>query len=420
MRNDFAACRAMLTGRRYLLTSLVPFHRDERGDVWVNDLWHRDLMMHLNYIPDLLVLAAQAEGPLGENMMRVEPEPGQRIAFLPTGPVLTGRRQLPAALPRMVRAMRQALAQADVVHSGVGGWPVPPGVMLNPMTIRRGLPLIIVIESAFWRIPEGTKAGLRWRVEAAATERFARWSAARAALAIYTHRSYAESLPVGPEGIAAVTPASWIRTEDVVTEDALEGFWQGKPDQLRLLLASRLTEEKGTGVVLEALRQMDQQGAALHLDVVGSGSMAPQIADFAEHARHVRVRILREVAYATEFLPLLRNYHAVLVPTTSDEQPRVILDAFSQGVPVIASDTAGNREVATDGLNALFVARGDAAALARCLSDPALTPQALHRLSAPARARAASCTHLMMHQRRAALLVRALEGKMPAPGGTGT
>lgn len=412
MNDDFAACRAMLTGRRYVLSSLVPFHRDAHGRPWVGDLWHRDLMMHLHYIPDMLVLAAETPDR-SDDMVPVEPDDGQRIAFLATGPVLTGRRQLPAALPGMARAMRRALAEADVVHSGVAGWPIPPGVLLNPMTVRRGLPLIIAIESAFWRIPEGTRAGPRWRIEAAATERFARWSASRAALGIYTHRSYAETLPVGSDGMSAVTPASWIRQEDVVAEDRLEPLWQAKPDGLRLLLASRLTVEKGTGVVLEALKLLESQRVALHLDVAGSGAMAQQVADFAASARHVRVKMLREVSYATEFLPLLRNYHAALVPTTGDEQPRVILDAFSQGVPVIASDTAGNREVAADGVNALFVPRGDARGLAALLADPALTPERLHGMSAAARAQAAAYTHEMMHRQRAGLLVRALDGKMP-------
>lgn len=412
MDDDFAACRAMLSGRLNLLSSLVPFHRDGKGRVWVGDLWHRDLMLHLHYIPDLLVLAAQMPAPQDESLVLVEPEPGQRITFLATGPMLTGRRQVPGALPGMVRAMREALAQAEVVHSGVAGWPIPPGMLLNPMAVRRRLPLVIAIESAFWRIPAGADAGMRWRLESAATERFARWSAARAALGIYTHRAYAETLPVGPGGISAVTPASWIREGDVVAKSALEALWDAKPYALRLLLASRLTAEKGTGTVLEALRILDAQGIALEIDIAGSGAMADEVAAFAAEARHLRVTMLREVAYATEFLPLLRGYHAALVPTTGDEQPRVILDAFSQGVPVIASDTPGNREVATEGLNALFVPRADPGALARCLADPSLTPTRLRALSTGARAQAAACTHEMMHRTRAGLLVKALEGRL--------
>ncbi|MBU3031219.1 glycosyltransferase family 4 protein [Paracoccus marinaquae] len=413
MSDHFAACRAMMSDRTYLLSSLVPFRRDAGGRVWIGDRWHRDLMTHLAYLPNMLILAVEVDDLGDEHQFPVEPDPGQSIDFITTGPVMTSRRQVPRHAPGMIRAMRQGLAQADVVHSGVAGWPVPPGVFLNPMTLRRGLPLVINIEGAFWRVPEGTEASARRRAEAALTERFARWSCARARLAVYTHRSYAESLPVGPDGISAVTPASWIRQEDVVSEAELQQSWDEKSADLRLLLASRLAVQKGTDVVLEALKALEADGIAARLDIIGKGTMEAELAEFAAHARHVRVNMLREVAYATEFLPLLRGYHAVLVPTTNDEQPRIILDAFSQGVPVIASDTPGNREVAANGVNAVFVPRGDAAALARCISDPALTPARLRGLAGAARVQAESCTHEMMHQRRAGLLVRALDGRMP-------
>ena len=413
MSDNFTACRELLSDRHYLLSSLVPFMRDQRGDVWVGDRWHRDLMMHLRYLPHMIILAAQVDHLEGEDATRVEPEPGQSVEFVATGPMMTGRRQIPRVLPGMIRAMRQALARADAVHSGAAGWPIPPGLILNPMVVRRRLPLVINIESAFWRIPEGTDASLRWRAEAVATERFARWTCRHARLGIYTQRSYAESLPVGPGGISAVSPATWIHQQDVLTPDALARSWQEKPADLRLLLASRLTAEKGTGVVLQAMRQLEAEGRQLQLDVVGSGSMAGQIAEFAAQAKSLRVRILPEVAYATEFLPLLRGYHAALVPTTGDEQPRVILDAFSQGVPVIASDTAGNREVARDGQDAIFVPAGDAAALAQVLADPSLTPQRLRGLADAARDKAAASTHEMMHDQRAGLVHDALKGHMP-------
>ncbi|MFG6084298.1 glycosyltransferase [Paracoccus litorisediminis] len=49
--------------------------------------------------------------------------------------------------------------------------------------------------------------------------------------------------------------------------------------------------------------------------------------------------------YGAEFLTLLRDYHAMIVATTGDEQSRVIYDANSRAVPVIATDTPGNRDV---------------------------------------------------------------------------
>jgi glycosyltransferase involved in cell wall biosynthesis len=54
---------------------------------------------------------------------------------------------------------------------------------------------------------------------------------------------------------------------------------------------------------------------------------------------------LGEVRYGPDFFRLVRRFDAVLVPSVSDEQPRIIFDAFSQAVPVIGSDAGNIREI---------------------------------------------------------------------------
>jgi hypothetical protein len=48
---------------------------------------------------------------------------------------------------------------------------------------------------------------------------------------------------------------------------------------------------------------------------------------------------------------LLRGFDAVLLPSLSDEQPRIAYEALSQAVPVIGSATGGIREVVESGVN---------------------------------------------------------------------
>jgi hypothetical protein len=36
---------------RYLLVSGLPYYLDEAGRVWLHRLWHRDLVLHLDYLP---------------------------------------------------------------------------------------------------------------------------------------------------------------------------------------------------------------------------------------------------------------------------------------------------------------------------------------------------------------------------------
>src|SRR5437763_3525524 len=63
------------------------------------------------------------------------------------------------------------------------------------------------------------------------------------------------------------------------------------------------------------------------------------------------LRLLDPVPPGAPFLALVRRYHALLLPSLSDEQPRVVLDAASQAVPAIASDTDGLRDRKSTRLN---------------------------------------------------------------------
>ena len=68
---------------------------------------------------------------------------------------------------------------------------------------------------------------------------------------------------------------------------------------------------------------------------------------------------------------------ALVVPSTWYENtPFVVLEAFAAGVPVLASDLGGLREVVRDGQNGLLFRAGDASALRavieRLASEPGL------------------------------------------------
>ena len=84
-----------------------------------------------------------------------------------------------------------------------------------------------------------------------------------------------------------------------------------------------------------------------------------------------RVGILGTVAYGAPLLALLRTYDAVIVPSISDEQPRIVFDAYSQAVPILASNTPGLRSCVRDGETGLLTKPNDARALAETLRQGA-------------------------------------------------
>jgi len=93
------------------------------------------------------------------------------------------------------------------------------------------------------------------------------------------------------------------------------------------------------------------------------------------------------------------------VPTLSDEQPRIVFDAYAQGVPVIASSTDGNRAVIEDGVTGTLFARNDEKALADVLERYAANPAPLETMGLGSLAIGRRVTHRGMHENRWRILV---------------
>lgn len=392
--------------KRYCLCVPIPYFYDDLGHIWLDELWYHDLVEHLRYLPDLTVLApcAPYNAVDGGNLVQVPPNLSDRLQFTGIGPELGSMREAGLRLPSMIRSVWRAVQQADIVHSGIAGWPIPLGFVVNPVAVFLRRPLIIVIESAFWRIPTDEDASVKRRVRSSLTEVFARWSLRRARLAIYTHSAYQDTLPVGRKGIGAVIPASWIAASDIITEADLSQLWASKTETVRFLFPSRLTAGKGAQVVVDAIRFLEDMNRPIVIDIIGNGDMREAFESLADEVEHVRLRILDPVPYGEPFLALLRDYHAVIVPTVGDEQPRIIFDAFSQGIPVIASDTPGNIEVVIPGQNGVIFPVGQVNSLASMLVRFSEHPNLLRDFAIAARETAKQHTHTDMHRERAMLL----------------
>ncbi|HSO55399.1 MAG TPA: glycosyltransferase family 4 protein [Actinomycetes bacterium] len=106
-----------------------------------------------------------------------------------------------------------------------------------------------------------------------------------------------------------------------------------------VLVAGRLTPEKGVGVLLEAWRRLAP--ADLELVVAGDGPMRAEL----ERRTPPGVRFLGQLDPAAVQGWMLRS-RALVFPTWLYEgQPMSVLEAFAAGLPVLASRLGGNAEL---------------------------------------------------------------------------
>jgi glycosyltransferase involved in cell wall biosynthesis len=393
--------------RPYLLICPLPHAAAADGSIWLDRLWHHDLQEHLSYLRSFVLVSPRLQGLVPADWVRVDPPPGVRFETVAIPP-LDSFSQAIRSLPRMLRILWTAIGRVDVVHSGVGGWPIALGWLANPIALLRGKTLVVVVESAFWRIPEGQPASWKARLRSRITEGLARFFVNRAHLLWFTQPSYRRTLLTRGRGQVSIVPATWVNEQDVLSDDEAARSWDAKPAQPRFLFAGRLVREKGIDVLLAALRRLDGEGAALRVDVIGDGPEREACAAAAAGLRSVKCSLLSPVPYGPQFFSLLRGCHAVVIPSRSDEQPRLVFDAFSQAVPVLASRTDGlAAQVSEDRTGRLF-APGDPEALAGALRVAAADVTDLRRLGTHALEVARGSTHREMHRTRWRILAEHL------------
>jgi glycosyltransferase involved in cell wall biosynthesis len=270
--------------------------------------------------------------------------------------------------------------------------------------------VITNVESSFWRT-RGEKVPLRKRIPSLVMERLTRFAIKIADLRLFTSRAYASDFLPEDAPRAFVVPATWVNEEWILTDDQAREAWDDKRGPVRLLFAGRLIADKGVSVLLNAVNQAAESGAELEITIIGEGALRDQcVREAAADHGSVSVRFLDPVPYGEPFLTLLRVQDAVLLPSISDEQPRLLFDAYSQAVPVIGSSTGGIREGVEPGTTGRLVPPGDVAALTEALVWASQSRPDLRMMAMAALTKVRGHTHRAMHRRRHEILLEALPG----------
>ena len=146
------------------------------------------------------------------------------------------------------------------------------------------------------------------------------------------------------------------------------------PGGPHLVAIGRLSEQKGFGLLMEALALAVPDLPGLHLTLVGDGELRPQIeaAIAKQHlGKHVTLTGWLDEARVRDALSAAQ---VLVLPSFAEGLPMVIMEAMASGRPVIATAIAGIPELVTPETGCLVPA-GDAVALAQAIRTLAGLPR---------------------------------------------
>ncbi|NKB59072.1 MAG: glycosyltransferase [Alphaproteobacteria bacterium] len=131
---------------------------------------------------------------------------------------------------------------------------------------------------------------------------------------------------------------------------------------------SRMLWDKGIGELVAAARVLKAQGTALRIRLVGPGDHNPAAIPSAVLAEWAAEGVV-EVAGPSDDIPReYANAHIAVLPSYREGLPKSLLEAAAAGLPMVATDVPGCREVCCDGETGILVTVRTIAPLAKALA----------------------------------------------------
>lgn len=396
-----------MIAENYTLFIRIPVCCNSKGEVFTDELWEKDLTLHLQYIENFSLCCPVLEpAEMPKDFVRVKDLTRSRVIPLRKdrgwGSVLLN------LIPNFLQTAR-AVAAARIVHSDGAGWSFPLSFYILLLRPFLDFKWIVVIESSFWMKPASRRPSLRERITHYIHKSLLTRCLRSADARIFTHDGYRELFGIEKER-SLVAPAVWVDKTRIVSADQHEERLATMTESpVRLLFPARLIADKGVDVVLDAVQEAEgillkgdpETATQIVLSIMDTGPLLGMCKEFSEnHRGRIRVGVHEPVQYGDRFFAVIRQHHAVLLANRQLEQPRIVYDAFSQGVPVITSDTKGVSGIVYDGTNGLVFPMNDGAGLAKAIIRFCSDLSLRRDLSKKALASAEGFSHLEMHQVR--------------------
>jgi glycosyltransferase involved in cell wall biosynthesis len=139
---------------------------------------------------------------------------------------------------------------------------------------------------------------------------------------------------------------------------------------------ARMLRDKGIVELVEAARLLKKKGVALRVRLVGSTDDNPASIDPALLAEWQAEGVVEVAGPSTDIPGEYARAHIAVLPSYREGLPKSLLEAAAAGLPMVATDVPGCREICRDGETGLLVPARTveplADALEKLAADPAL------------------------------------------------
>jgi glycosyltransferase involved in cell wall biosynthesis len=278
--------------------------------------------------------------------------------------------QVPLMVLALIRAALRLAPAADVVHAH---WVYPSGIAGVVAARRAGKRLVVTSHGGDLHLSKRLRF-LRW---------IAQWVSRRADLCIGVSRAMVSEfreLGVPEERIAFLPLGVDVSPTPRLSIDHSEAFRAFKEmEGFRIIYAGSLSPRKAVHTLIEAHHMLEMRGQRIATLIVGAGPERDRLHTLSEQLGTGQIIFAGHQPPAT-IAHWLKLCDVLVLPSRSEGRPLVLIEAMAHGVPFIASDIEGPRELANGGKTGFLFPYGNAELLSALIQRLANEPETRERL----------------------------------------
>ena len=140
-------------------------------------------------------------------------------------------------------------------------------------------------------------------------------------------------------------------------------------DKSKILFVGRMEAENGINDFIEACGVIKSiQKKPFEINIVGQGPLFKSVEERASQL-NLEANFLGYVENGQKLIDIYRKNHILVIPVLRAGLPRVLIEGFSQGLAIVASNTGGIPHLVSDGNNGLLFEASDHKDMANCILE---------------------------------------------------
>lgn len=381
----------------YMLCCRIPIKQNRAGGLFCDELWAKDLKLHLLYIQNFYLCCPIIQDDNTAGLEDISEIGIKGVFALKKDEGI--KSIIKNFLPNFLTLL-EASKKIEVIHSDAAGWFFPLSYYILFLKPVRKFSWIIVVESSPWRLEKNDTKSFRNIASHFINSSLMKLCLRISDLRIFTQSFYATYFLGKKLERVFINPATWIDKENIIKESEIVKKYRLNRPVISIIFPSRLQKEKGVLTLLNAIDILNSENIEVKITIMGDGSLKNVCKKFcAEKTGSVKLTFKEPIKYDSEFFNYISEFDYVLVPTEKQEQPRIIFDAFSQGVSVIGSDNSGVIDITTHD-NAQIFESGNPKSLAEKIMELSNNKEVAKQKGINGLSFAKGKTHLQMHMDR--------------------